>query len=140
MHEPPLYPLNTSCMAARLVWGPVRRAHTSHRITYLLFPRTNPKKHKARLLMLSCKRGAMCSVLSLCFSVLPGAILQLSASCPLPCADVQTHSSWGLSAILPLRRNSVFSFSNPSVGFHPMYLVCYQTRDEYSVPCPVLFS
>lgn len=124
-------------------WYGVRwdvQPHASHRITYLLFPRTNPKKHKARLLMLPCKRGAMCSLLSLCFSVLIWGRSPVSATCPLPCADMQTHSSWGLSAILPLKRNSVFSSSNPSVGFHSMYLVCYQTRDEYSVPCPISCS
>lgn len=70
--------------------------HARRRITYLLFPRTNPKKHKARLLMLACKWGAMCSVLSLCFSVLIWRPFSSSLPlAPLPCADRQTHGSWG---------------------------------------------
>lgn len=118
-------------------WYGVRwdvQPHASHRITYLLFPRTNPKKHKARLLMLQTG----CNVLHpepLLFCLTWG---HSPALCLLPFA-LCWHADPQLLGPLchtALKRDSVFSFSNPSVGFHSMYLVCYQTRDEYSVPCP----
>lgn len=62
------------------------------------------------------------------------------ALCRLPLCPVLTRrltAPGGLSAILSLERDSAFSFSTPLVGFHSMYLVCYQTRDEYSVLCPI---